>query len=81
VFTPIKQRLMMPRASWQAILGPKKKPQIPLILWGFYEFGIGFYRWDLSNALKVRTLKAIPMPSETKNMAALDWVWPAGKIR
>jgi hypothetical protein len=62
-------------------LGPKKKPPIPLILWGFYEFGIGFYRWDLSNALKVRTLREIAIPSETKNMATLDWAWPEGKIK
>ena len=64
----------MPRASYRATLGPKKKPQIPLILWGFYEFGIAFYRWDLSNALKVRTLKAIPIPNDTNSIANLDWV-------
>ena len=62
-------------------MDPKKKPQIPLILWGFYKFGIAFYRWDLSSALKVRTLKAIPIPNETSSIANLDWVWPAGKIR
>ena len=72
---------MMPRASWRAILGPKKKPRIPLILWGFYEFGIGFYRWDLSSALKVKTLSATAIPNETSSIANLDWVCPVGKIR
>jgi hypothetical protein len=58
-----------------------KKPPNTGVFRGFYWLRVEPYLCDFSNALNVRTLRAIAMPSDTKNMANLDWVWPVGKIR
>jgi hypothetical protein len=66
---------------WAGYFRPKKKPQILQHCGAFFEFRIGFYLWDLSSALKVKTLRATAIPNETSSIANLDWVWPEGKIR
>jgi hypothetical protein len=68
------------RANGRAIFGKGKAPNLQY-LGAFYELRNRFYLCDFSNALKVRTLRAMPIPNETNNIANLDWVWPAGKIK
>jgi len=60
------------QAIGRAILVPKKKPQKLQYCGAFYGFKIGFYRWDLSSALKLRPLNAKAIPSDTINVAVLD---------